>query len=295
MIRVNQEKCTACGICGQVCPRHIPETFTRGGKKVTEISPERRGLCMECGHCTAVCPVEAIHLDRFGEQAFVPIRETGIGEEQLLLLMRQRRSVRRYRNKPVPREVIGRVVEGAHCAPTGTGAQRTGVIVIDNQEKLGEFSGLAFQMYEDLGRQLKNPIARFIIKNRVGSNKLATLTSFVMPGMAWYIRWFKEGRGNEILRDCPALMLFHSPADEPVGAENCLVAAYQAVLMAQVVGLGTCFNDLILPVCNRVPEVRRLLDLPPDREVQASVTLGYPKYEFQRTPPRRMAEVRYLS
>ncbi len=295
MIRVNQEKCTACGICGEVCPRHIPETTVRDNEKVTEVSAERRGLCMECGHCTAVCPEDAIRVDCYDNQVFAPSQKPDMDENQVLDLMRNRRSVRRYRDRPVPREVIERIMEAAHSAPTGTGKRTTGAIVIDNPETLKAFSGLAFQMYENLDKQLKNPLARFFIKKRVGAKKLKTLRNFVMPGMEWYIRWYRGGKSNEILRDCPALILFHSPAEEPVGAENCLIAAFHAVLMAEAVNVGTCFNDLVPPACNRVPGIRKLLDLPEDREVYASITLGYPRYRFKKTIPRRLAQVRYLN
>ena len=112
--------------------------------------------------------------------------------------------------------------------------------------------------------------------------------------MRWYIHWYREGKGNEILRDCPALMLFHSPILEPLGAENFIIAAFHAIMMAQTMCIGTCFNDLIPPACNRVPDLRKLCGLPDDSEVYASITMGYPKYKFKRIPPRELAEVRYL-
>lgn len=100
-------------------------------------------------------------------------------------------------------------------------------------------------------------MARFFIKRQVrkhnGKEMLGTLLDFVMPGMHWYIRWFREGRNNEILRDCPVLMLFHSPVNEPMSAYNCVIAAFHAILMAEVLGVGTCFNDLIPQVCYRDP------------------------------------------
>jgi nitroreductase len=190
--------------------------------------------------------------------------------------------------------MIDRIIDAAHSAPTGAGRSTTGVIVIDNPKTLATFSELVYQLYEGLEKNLKNPIARFFIKHKVGKKRIRTLQEFVMPGMHWYIRWYRAGESNEILRDCPALMLFHSPINEPVGAENCLVAAFHAIMMAQVLGIGTCFNDLIPPACSRVPEIRKLLGLPDDREVYASITMGYSKYKLNRIAPRELAEVRYL-
>ena len=294
MIRINNDICNACGICGDVCPRHIPETIVQDDQKITIISQERLNLCMKCGHCTAVCPNQAIQVECLNEEEFNPLKKLDIDDNQLLTLMKQRRSVRRYKDKPVPRKMINRVIDAVHSAPTGTGRSTTGVIVIDNPKTLAAFSKLVYELYEGLEKNLKNPIARFFIRRQVGAKKVKMLQDFVMPGMHCYIRWYREGKSNEVLRDCPALMLFHSPVYEPVGAENCLIATFHAIMMAQVIGIGTCFNDLIPPACNRVPEIRKLLGLPDDREVYAGITMGYSKYQFKRIPPRKLAEVRYL-
>ncbi len=294
MLRIDKEPCKACGICGYVCPRHIPETVSQDGEKITIISPERLNLCMKCGDCVAVCSNNAIKVEGLKSEEFAPFEELDIDDNQLLSLMKQRRSDRRYKNKPVPREIINRIIDAAHSSPTGTGRSTTGVIIIDNPETLATFSSHVYEMYERLEKNLKNPIARFFVKRNAGEKNFRTLKDFVMPGMHWYIRWYREGKSDEILRNCPALMLFHSPIYEPVGAENCLIAAFHAIMMAQVLKIGTCFSDLIPPACNRVPEIRKLLGLPDEREVSASITMGYPKYEFKKIPPRKLAEVRYL-
>ena len=294
MIRINQDLCKACGICGDVCPRHIPETIAQDDEKITIISQERLNLCMKCGHCSAVCPNRAIQVECLNEEKFTPVKELDIDDNQLLSLMKQRRSVRRYKDKPVPREIINRIIDAVHSSPTGTGGRTTGIIVIDNPKTLATFSEHVYELYEGLEKNLKNPIARFFIKRKAGEKNVRMLQDFVMPGMHWYIRWYREGKNNEILRDCPALMLFHSPIYEPMGGGNCIIAAFHAIMMAQVIRIGTCFNDLIPPACNRVPEIRKLLSLPDDREVYASITMGYSKYQFKRIPPRKLAEVRYL-
>jgi len=294
MIHIDKEKCKACGICGIICPRHIPETLKKGDQKTTVLSEERIHLCMECGHCVAVCPNFAIHVDKLSGENFDSIPEINLTENQLLNLMKHRRSVRRYKDKPVPRDVLNRILEATHLAPTGTSNRATGVIVIDTPEMLNTLSERFYTLYSDLEKALKNPIARFIIKRRVGKETVSTLQNFVMPGMHWYIKWYTSGQSNEILRDCPVLILFYSPVFEPMASENCLIAAFHTVLMAEVLGVGTCFNDLIPPVCNRDAEIKKILSLPEGCEVYASITAGYPKYKFQRTIPRRLAEVRYL-
>jgi len=293
-VSINREVCTACGICGKVCPRRIPVIAGEGEGRGTVISPERAGLCMECGHCAAVCPVDAIRIPRFGDREFDPVEDPKIADDQLLSFLRQRRSVRRYTREPVPREILDRMVEAARCSPTGTGKMTTGVIVVDEKKTLADLSELVYKMYEDLEKALANPVARFFIKRQAGEKSMRVLQDFVMPGMHWYIRWYREGKSNEIFRDCPALMLFHSPVFEPSGEENCLLAAFHAVMMGETMDLGTCLNGLIPSVCNRSSDIRNLIGLSDDREVHASITLGYPKYPFKRIVPRDLAQVRYL-
>jgi nitroreductase len=249
---------------------------------------------MQCGHCTAVCPNGAIEVAGLESDEFTSVLPVKIDQASLLNLLKQRRSIRRYKKKPVPRTVIRGLIEAVHAAPTGTASRSTGVIVIDDTAKLQTLSGLLYDAYEALANNLAHPIKKLFVRQRAGRKRLRTLEEFVLPGMHWYIRWFREGRSNEILRDCPALMLFHSPKNEPVNHENCLIAAYQVQLMAQVMHIGTCINDLIPPMCNRNKRIRALLNLPDNREVYASITMGHPKYTFKKTIPRKLEEVRFI-
>jgi nitroreductase/NAD-dependent dihydropyrimidine dehydrogenase PreA subunit len=294
MIRIDGATCKSCGLCGKVCPRHLTEVVKENGNKKTVVAAERADLCMACGHCVAVCPTESIEVEGLDANAYQPLLPMEIGEGQLLTLLRQRRSVRRYKKRPVPRDVLDRIVEAVHASPTGTGSVSNGVIVVEGRDAIESMMEHTYSMYEGLERALKNPIARFFVKRKAGARALSTLDRFVMPGMHWYMRWRKEGRSDEISRDCPALMLFFGPADEPMVEENCTIAAFHAILMAETLGVGTCFNHLIPPACNRVPELRTMLGLAGGAEVHASVTIGYPAVKFLRAVHHRAAEVRYV-
>ena len=55
VVRIDENKCTGCGICIQVCP---VKAITVG--RVATINPE---TCMGCGSCIAECPSEAISME----------------------------------------------------------------------------------------------------------------------------------------------------------------------------------------------------------------------------------------
>lgn len=50
----NQDRCTGCGMCVEVCPRGV---FRMNGKKAII---EDRDACIECGACMRNCAFDAI-------------------------------------------------------------------------------------------------------------------------------------------------------------------------------------------------------------------------------------------
>lgn len=53
-LKMNDEKCTGCGMCLDVCPHHV---FKMNGKNARIV---HRDACMECGACSLNCPAGAI-------------------------------------------------------------------------------------------------------------------------------------------------------------------------------------------------------------------------------------------
>lgn len=56
-LALEEERCTGCGRCGEVCP-HFVFSVTAGRAIIAD-----RDACMECGACARNCPEEAIRVD----------------------------------------------------------------------------------------------------------------------------------------------------------------------------------------------------------------------------------------
>jgi len=65
MFQVNQEKCTGCGECVQVCP--VGAISISDGKARIESN-----LCSQCGICVQACSVGAIYSDTQSQQTGFP-------------------------------------------------------------------------------------------------------------------------------------------------------------------------------------------------------------------------------
>jgi len=53
-LKLDEDKCTGCGMCLQVCPHAV------FGPVNGHVHIRTRDACMECGACSRNCPVEAI-------------------------------------------------------------------------------------------------------------------------------------------------------------------------------------------------------------------------------------------
>ncbi len=53
-VKIDKEKCTACGECAEVCP---VDAIT-----IKDVAVVDEDTCIECGVCINMCPVDAIEL-----------------------------------------------------------------------------------------------------------------------------------------------------------------------------------------------------------------------------------------
>ena len=139
LFTVNTEVCTRCGLCVADCPTGLLVMSDAG--PVTG-----RGGCISCGHCISVCPTLALDSDMTPRKEQIDItKEPKLTPEQAELFMRSRRSIRNYQNKPVPVELIRKVLNVARMAPTATNTQGISYIVIRDKQTLRRIADLVLE------------------------------------------------------------------------------------------------------------------------------------------------------
>ena len=100
-------------------------------------------MCIRCGHCVGVCPTGSLAHREIPVEQCPPVRaDLRLSAEQCAHFLRSRRSIRAYKDKPVPREAIANLIEMARYAPSGYNSQRVKWLVLGKKEALDELARL---------------------------------------------------------------------------------------------------------------------------------------------------------
>ncbi|NLI80893.1 MAG: 4Fe-4S binding protein [Deltaproteobacteria bacterium] len=271
LIRVDLEKCERDGICVDVCPVHI---LVLNHDMRPEVAPGMAQYCIGCGHCVAACPHEALNNVRspLAEQGKLPAYPV-VDSETALAFLRSRRSIRRYTDFPVPRELIVRLLQAARYAPSGHNSQGISYIVVDELSALKRIRGLVADWMREV-----------IVSQPEMANRLH------MPGI---VRAHERGE-DLILRDAPALIVAIAPKDlRPAPITACLALEY-VELYATTLSLGTCWAGYAQVCAQQYPPLAEYLRLKEEMGVLGMLMVGYPRYRYHRLPERNALQIEWF-
>ena len=267
-ITVDREKCKRDGICAAVCPMSIIEM--KDGA-LPALAAGVDDLCITCGHCVAVCPHGALSLDEMKAEECPPVKEElKLSSAQAEQAFRSRRSIRTYRDTPVEKEKLGRLIDMAHYAPTGTNSQQVQWLVINSREQLHALSGKIIDML------------RYLISE---GHPLAKAYRLERSIAAW------EAGKDPVLRGAPALVIAHAPKGYALGQVDSTIALSFLDLAAPTAGLGACWAGFFMMAAAQWPPVQQALALPEGNACFGALMIGYPKYGYHRLPLRKEAAI----
>jgi nitroreductase/NAD-dependent dihydropyrimidine dehydrogenase PreA subunit len=260
LIEVDWERCRKDGLCVAECPSGALVADAEGGPVAADPA-----VCNACGHCVAVCPHDALVNSRVAamDGGVSPNVRSWPAPEVVDGLLRGRRSIRAYKDKPVFRETLVELIDVARFAPTASNAQEVRWIVVPDKEKMERLAGLTAAWFAGNGRQKK------------------------------YSAMWEQGR-DYFLRGAPALAVAYAHDGAPFGAADCAIALTFLELAAVSRGLGSCWAGLLTYAANGDPAVREALGLPDGHTVHGGLMLGYPKVRFQGVPPRNPAVIHWV-
>ena len=173
-------------------------------------------------------------------------------------LLKQRRSVRQYQDKPVPLEVIHEILRECTLAPSAGNAQPWKFIIVHNKAMLKRISDESKKNL--LSRIAANP-------NEYASKYLNVL----------------QNESFNVFYNAPCLVIVLGRSNVKDLLFDCTLAASYFMMSAVTKGLGTCWVNLGMEIED--PELLAELGIPEDCTIVAPIIIGYPK--TVPAPPKR--------
>lgn len=288
---INQETCKKCKLCIEVCPCNIIALNEQD--KVYFIS-ERESICIECAQCMAVCSTNSIHINGYEyNKNVIDLPQNKISYDLMLDFLANRHSVRNFKDKPVPKELLQQIIESVSYAPYGSEYNKIHITVVNERKLIEKALPFISVFLDNIVKWIENPLMRFIIKRKKGLETINTLKNHLYPIAK--AGNYKLEFGDRITRNAPAIIIFHADKGAEEHTNNALIYATYAMLTAQSLGLGATMIGLVPAGINKVKEVKGIFRIPDNHEAITSVIVGYPKIKYKYAIKRERTHINYIN
>jgi nitroreductase/NAD-dependent dihydropyrimidine dehydrogenase PreA subunit len=272
MIVVVPELCTKCGFCVKTCPSKI---FTLDQDTV---GVEFEDYCIFCGHCLAICPENAIRHEELDYTQFQEIPKGKIDPQHISALFQTRRSIRNFKNKPVEKELIQRLINEIRYSPTSSNSQNVYYLILQNKS-IPPFVAEVRNFYSD------------ILKIFQSSQSESTTIARRVRKWNYWLKGAEKGK-DAIFYDPPVIIVAYTPSSDPMASLNVGFAISYLMLAAHANGLGTVNIGYAVEAIRRKPKIAENLGISTEEYgVYAVLSMGYPAYKYSRIPLRKPAHI----
>jgi len=271
LLIIDQSKCKQDGFCAKECPAMIIRLRKNSYPEIVEGGD---AACIRCGHCVAVCPHGALsHMDVPIESSPEIRKYLQIDADQAEQFLRSRRSVRVFRDRPVEKEKLQKLIEIARYAPTGGNTQSVEWVAVTDRALLGKISSLTMDWLRQL---VKDP------------QVVAASPYLPLIVASW------DAGHDAVLRGAPAVIVASSPREIMSGGVDVAIAVTYLDLMAPALGLGTCWAGLLQGALMGLPSLKEEIGLSDDRIHHYPIMVGYNALKHYRLPERRQPKIVFL-
>ncbi|MBN2401406.1 MAG: nitroreductase family protein [Spirochaetes bacterium] len=281
-IKINTGKCTGCGLCIQSCPFKCMEIRN---KKYPQIKND--AICFSCSNCIVACPEDAISIGQIfchNENSFfyfgnppvkMPVNPKNANGDpdkwnEIERIILSRRSVRNFKNNPVPDHLIRRILEAGRFAPSGGNHQPWKFTVVTDPVFIAQMEESCQAFWAEKYSAFKD------------EQKTIDLFWVTSPGI--FDTRTQYGIKCIALKQLP--VFFNAPALIFIGGHGCMNDPSMSVgicgenmnIAAASLGLGACWTNFGNAV-NYVPDLKSKLGFEEPWKVESVLTLGYPKFK----------------
>lgn len=270
MIIINYEKCIGCGMCVADCSTNA--LSIKAGH--LEADNEK---CFECGHCVAVCPESAASVDGYDDNEILSFENDSfqVNSENLLNLIKYKRSIRQYEDSAVEPKKIKMLIEAGRYTATAGNSQLIRYILL--KDRLDEIRLKTMKALHDLAVS--------------DSNYIKLHPQYKEKFTNMYVEYQSLGK-DRLFFNAPLVIV--AVADNSKGYRvdvDGSLAMRSIELMAASLGLGSCYVGNFVTACDAATEIKSLLNIKDNEKIVTVLTVGYPATKYYRTVNRRIANV----
>ncbi len=178
-----------------------------------------------------------------------------------------RRSVRDYDSKPIPKDILQTMIDAGNAAPTGMNAQGWRFVVVQGKIFKDKLLSLAIPRYKKWMEKASQSLSD--LREEIDSAADNDPVYYHAPVIIFVI-------GSGMTGDF----------DTPMVCQNMMLAA-------RSFGIGSCwvyFGQLPLDDAG----VRKELELQEGEKVYGPILLGYPKGDFPDSPEKKEAKIKWI-
>lgn len=243
-----------------------PEGILKRDKEFPEVVD--REYCMSCGHCVSICSVNAVTHQNFPENVIHGIDPSlEVSTDQVLEILRTRRSVKSFKKKKVENEILEKVIDAANFAPSAKNKQTTRYVIVQDENVLHAVTEITFNF-------MKGAVKLFNDLSFISSvdPDEACVFSTIKPSYNHIVNEYEQGN-DVILHNAPALLFFYAKKGALSAEVNANLALHNAALMGAGLGLGSFYAGYITGASNRTDYIPKLLNILNDHQFMQCLQL----------------------
>lgn len=212
----------------------------------------------------------------------IPDTDLPVGQEStddLWEAIFTQRAIRYWQDKPVPRELLEKVVAAAAKAPSGSNTQPWIFVVVDDPEQRAAIGAALRGIFE-----AAEPLQQLIASGEKSDNKTERL---MLKGARAFFTQLEKAPAMII----PCLYQLTSPTQDPstlLAGSSIYLAVQNLMLAARGLGLGTVMTTAQMMLD---ADLRSILSIPDEALPVALIPIGYPDANFGPTTRKPLDEI----
>lgn len=252
MISLDRDRCRRCGVCSERMKGYC--ISTDGGYPVFDAE-----LCNACQKCVAICPTQAILVNGTAPDRIGPNPPSPRPEEVLALLSR-RRSIKKFEDRPIPDEVLEKILGAAAFAPNQN--KNISLHVVTDRGLIGELDRTCLKFVRRMHAIL------------FGFPPLTAFISLFYPDIGVIRRKMEYGGFQRVIyENAQAVVIMSGKRSVPVTESSAHYLLATLSFAAESLGVGSCLFDSAYLALRTDARARARFGIRDD--VLGAILLGY--------------------